>query len=282
MLNGICNVTLLMKVIVPSVLLLLFYVSWFATRPSSGNPAGVTTPSWSLLESTRHDNSCFTQGFLFLDANTAIESCGLYGKSKVQVVDFTAYNANKSSPPRVLKSAPLSPRLFAEGIALAKGELYVLTWQENVVLVIDPYSLAMKRTISYPLEGWGIEYRNSTDSFLATDGSNNIYHLDPIQLKVFRTVPVICNGRAINNLNELELVGNDLFANVWLSNVIYRINPDTGACLSVYVLSGLKKGSGDVLNGIASPIGIQSRPGSHTFWVTGKLWEYLHRIEIFF
>lgn len=198
-----------------------------ATSSSSDNNS-----PWFLVATTWHDRTCFTQGLQFIDANTAIESCGLYGKSRVQEIDFTEHYLNSSVPPRITKRLDLPRHLFAEGITLANGLLYLITWQENVMWVIEPQTLAFKKELHYPLEGWGLVYRPSSNTFLATSGSHNIYHLSVGDhgVSILRTVPVICHGQQITNLNELEFVDNDLFANVWQTDQIYRLNPDTGKC----------------------------------------------------
>lgn len=186
--------------------------------------------SWSLIATAPHDSTCFTQGFEFLNDTIAVESCGLYRQSRVQLVDFSLHRANASLPPQVLKRLQLPPELFAEGITLANGELYLLTWKNRLLIVLDPRTLSLRRQLPYPLEGWGIAYRPSTSTFLATDGSQNIFHLSIAAntVSIIKTVPVVCNGRPVYQLNELEMIGNDLLANVWLTDQIYKINPDTG------------------------------------------------------
>lgn len=198
--------------------------------------------NWTHQVATAHDQKCFTQGLEFISNNVLAETCGLYGQSRVQLIDLSEHRANPSIYPKIIRSTNLPQNVFAEGITQKNGDLYVITWRERQIFILDSNSLAIKKRLFYPLEGWGISYRKSTNSFLATDGSPNIYHLsiDNDRVSLIRTVPVVCRGRPVSNLNELELIGEELFANVWLTNYVYRLNPDTGNFVEAHILCIIK------------------------------------------
>ncbi len=224
--------------------------------------------SYRVVKAFPHDPTAFTQGLVFADG-IFYESTGLRGQSTLR----------KVTPETgvVIQQVDVDARYFAEGLALVGDQLIQLTWQEKTGFVYDKNSLKRIRTFSYPTEGWGIAYDGR--QLVMSDGSSNLYFLDPRSQKVVRTLPVTAGGRPVPLLNELEFVRGELWANVWQTDRIARINPVTGRVKGWVDLTDLLRPEargpeGDVLNGIA-----WDRAGDRIF-VTGKKWPWLFQIEV--
>jgi glutamine cyclotransferase len=216
-----------------------------------------------------HDTDAFTQGLFFKDGYL-YESTGLKGKSSIRKVQLETG--------KVLQKKDLSDEYFGEGIAPAGADIVSLTWTSKVGFVLDAKTFALKRRFSYPGEGWGL----ATDGLhlYMSDGTPAIRVLDPKTLAEVRRIDVSADGKPIPNLNEMEWVNGQLFANVWGSNVIARINPASGNVVGWIDLSGLADpawkdmGPDDVLNGIAYDA------KARRLFVTGKHWPKLFEIEL--
>ena len=166
---------------------------------------------------------------------------------------------------------------FAEGLAEWKGRLFQLTWQSKVALVYDLASFAPRGTFAYSGEGWGLTHDERR--FILSDGSNRLRFFDPTTFREIGHVEVTDQGRPVTDLNELEYVNGQVWANVWHTDRIARISPETGRVIGWIDLRGLMSGgfkleSEAVLNGIA-----YDAPGKRLF-VTGKLWPRLFEIEV--
>ena len=176
----------------------------------------------------------------------------------------------------VVQQRPIDAAHFAEGLAEWKGRLYQLTWQSNVAFVYDLATFAPIRTLKYPGEGWGLTA--GPDSLILSDGSADLRFLDPATFKERRRVKVTAVGQPVRELNELEFVKGELFANVWQTDYIARIDPATGKVSGWIDLRGLltprERLSTDVLNGIA-----YDAAGNRLF-VTGKLWPKVFEIAL--
>lgn len=216
-----------------------------------------------------HDTQAFTQG-LFIKDGVMYESTGLKGQSSIRRVQLETG--------RVLQKKDVPAEFFGEGIAPVGNEIVALTWTEKVGFVYDAKTFNLKRKFAYEGEGWGLT-SNGSQVFMS-DGSNAIRVLDPKTLAEIRRIKVTAGGEPVASLNELEWVDGQLFANVWGSNVIARIDPASGNVVGWIDLTGLAdpawKGMGpdDVLNGIAWD-------AEHKrLFVTGKHWPKLFEIEL--
>ncbi|WLI87727.1 glutaminyl-peptide cyclotransferase [Massilia sp. R2A-15] len=216
-----------------------------------------------------HDTGAFTQG-LYIKDGALFESTGLKGQSSIRRVQLETG--------RVLQKKDIAAEFFGEGIAPVGNEIVSLTWTTQVGFVYDAKTFALKRKFSYTGEGWGLT-GNGAHLFMS-DGTAAIRVLDPKTLAEVRRIQVSAEGRPIASLNELEWVDGQLFANVWGSDVIARIDPETGKVVGWIDLTGLAdkdwKGMGpdDVLNGIAWD-------AQHKrLFVTGKHWPKLFEIEL--
>jgi glutamine cyclotransferase len=216
-----------------------------------------------------HDPTAFTQGLIYVDGHL-YESTGLNGRSSLRMEDL--------STGRVLQKYNLPAEYFGEGLTDWGSTLIQLTWQAHKGFVYDRFSFSLLRTFDYQGEGWGLTH--DATQLIMSDGTSYLRFLDPKSFRESRRIHVTDEtGRGVENLNELEYIHGEIYANVWQSDKIARISPRTGKVLGWIDLSGLinkrEMGSSDaVLNGIA-----YDSAGDRLF-VTGKLWPKLFEIRI--
>lgn len=213
-----------------------------------------------------HDTGSYTQG-LFWHDGSLYESTGLNGKSTFRKVDLQSGKA--------LTKLPFNKKYFVEGSVMLGDKLYILTWTNKVIFIYDANTLEYRSTYSYPREGWGL----TTDgkSLISSDGSSRIYFLTP-ELKFERSINVTLNGRAVRYLNELEWIDGRIWANVYTTDTIVIINPDTGVVEATVDCEGLlperlRTPDTDVLNGIA--VDSEGR-----IFLTGKNWPELYEVKL--
>jgi glutamine cyclotransferase len=230
--------------------------------------ADIPTLSYTLVNSWPHDRAAFTEGLVF-DGGVLIESTGINGHSSLRKVDLETG--------KVLQEVKLSPEFFGEGIAVLGGKVYQLTWQTHRGFIYDLKSLRLVGNFSFTGEGWGL----TTDgqSLIMTDGTNRIRFIDPVTFEVTRTIDVFAHGEPVKNLNELEYVKGELYANVWQTQFILRIDPATGRVLDAVDFVGIlpqaeRAPDTDVMNGIA-----YDADGDRLF-VTGKYWPKLYEVRV--
>lgn len=214
-----------------------------------------------------HDEASFTQG-LFFEGGVMFESTGQWGESTFRQVDMATGEAK-----RKLK---FDRKYFVEGSVMLGGKLYILTWTDRVAFIYDAATLEYQKTVSYPHDGWGL----TTDGkrLIASDGSSNLYFLDA-DLRQTGRVGVTMNGRPLRNLNELEWVDGKVWANVYLTDMIVIIDPDSGEVEASIDCRGLlpdrlRDERTDVLNGIAYD------KATGKIYLTGKYWKRLYEVEL--
>jgi len=237
----------------------------------SGPPAQGATPidSYRVVKVYPHDPTAFTQGLIFRDG-FLYESTGIRGQSSLRKVKLETGEVVQQ------RRAGLEAH-FAEGLAEWKGQLFQLTWQSNVALVYDLASFASRGTLTYTGEGWGLTHDGR--KFILSDGSNRLRFFDPMTFREIGHVEVTDRGRPLVDLNELEYVDGQVWANVWHTDRIARISPDTGRVVGWIDLKGLMSG-GFKLDADAVLNGIAYDPTSKRLFVTGKLWPRLFEIEV--
>jgi glutamine cyclotransferase len=223
---------------------------------------------YRIVNSYPHDRNAFTQGLVFVDGHL-YESTGRDGHSSLRMVDLTTG--------RVLQDAPLEQKYFAEGLTNWGSTLVQLTWLSHVGFVYDRFSFRLLHTFKYNYEGWGLTQDGK--NLIESDGSSTLRFLDPKTFKVVRHINVTDNGKAVQELNELEYIHGEIYANVWHTDRIARISPETGKVLAWIDLAGLlppdkHPGPEGVLNGIAYDA------AHDRLFVTGKLWPLLFEIKI--
>lgn len=240
-------------------------------RPSDDAPPppapSVERLTVRVVDTYPHDRDAFTQGLLWHDG-AMYESTGRYGKSTLRKV--------RLRDGEVLDERPVGPEYFAEGLARVEDRLVQLTWRSGVAFVADLDTLDPQATLRYPGEGWGLCYDGTM--LVMSDGSSILEFRDPESMALRREVTVMEEGDPVQRLNELECVDGVVYANIWRSDDIVRIDPETGRVTAVIDASGLltrlESIRADVLNGIAY------RPESKTFLVTGKLWPHVFEVEL--
>ncbi|MGA9994110.1 MAG: glutaminyl-peptide cyclotransferase [Pyrinomonadaceae bacterium] len=229
---------------------------------------GVPVYSFKVVNTWAHDPEAYTQGLIYADG-ILYESTGRYGQSSLRKVELTTG--------RVLKKVDVDPQYFAEGMTLFQGKIFQLTWKAQKGFI---YDTDFNRTgeFTYEGEGWGLTH--DAESLIMSDGTNRIRFLDPHTLKVQRTISVIDHGKPLLELNELEYIRGEIFANIWQTDRIVRLDPHDGKILGWVDMMGLLKLKDDydkpvdVLNGIA-----YDEAGDRLF-VTGKLWPKLFEIRL--
>ena len=214
-----------------------------------------------------HDVTSYTQG-LFFYKGELYESTGQWGSST-----FRKVNLSDGKP---LRRLDFNKKYFVEGSVVLDDRLYILTWTNKVAFVYDANTLEYVRTFSYPREGWGL----TTDgrSLIASDGSSKLYFMDS-SMRLNRTLKVTLDGHAVRYLNELEWIDGKIWANVYLTDMIYVIDPESGEVESVIDCSALlprklRRPDTDVLNGIAYDA------ATGKVYLTGKNWPRLYEVQI--
>ncbi len=224
--------------------------------------------TYEIVHTYHHASDAFTEGLVF-DNGFLYESTGLKGESSLRRVELDTG--------RVLQSYALSDDLFGEGITIFDGKIIQLTWQQNTAFVYNESSFEVLQELNYPTEGWGIT--NYGSRLIASDGTAKLYFLSPETLEKTGQVEVhFENGTVVTELNELEYVKGEVYANVWKENIIVIVNPQNGLVRAWIDLNGIP-GSNDpnpenVLNGIA-----YDSEGQRLF-VTGKRWSQLFEIKL--
>ncbi len=224
--------------------------------------------TYQTIRELPHDALAFTQGFLLHDG-VWIESTGLQDQSSIRRVEVETG--------KVLLMKELKGDFFGEGATVLDGKIYQLSWKNQQGFVFDAKTLAWKKNFSYSGEGWGL----TTDGkqLIMSDGTETIRFYDPVGLKLTHTIDVKKAGQPLKMLNELEYVEGEIFANVWQTNEIVRINPANGEVLGVIDLTGIdkaeeKKSVDHVLNGIAYD------NEKKLLYVTGKCWPKIYQITL--
>jgi glutaminyl-peptide cyclotransferase len=246
--------------------------AWLAIAPVGSNlhaqrRAAVPVSGYKVVNAYPHDPDAYTQGLIYR-GGFLYESTGRNGKSTLRKV--------KLETGAVLQQRQVDAAYFAEGLAEWKGRLFQLTWRSNVAFVYDLATFAPVKTLRYPGEGWGLAA--GPDGLILSDGSADLRVLDPDTFREIRRVTVKDAGIAIDQLNELEVVRGEVWANVWHENRIARIDPKTGRVTGWIDMSGLmgmyRLDAEAVLNGIAFDA------ASGRLFVTGKLWPKLFEIQL--
>ena len=236
--------------------------------PAAWAAPGLPVHGYKVVRSHPHDPDAFTQGLFFHDG-FLYEGTGLQGRSSIRKVEIETG--------RVVQAVALPPEVFGEGITRWGDRLIGLTWQQGTAFVLDLKTFKLWRKFSYPGEGWGLTHNDR--ELIMSDGTPELRFLDPLTFKELRRLRVTTDGRPLAQLNELEWVDGQVWANVWQTDRIARIDPRTGRVVAWVDLGGLlparqRTGSDDVLNGIA-----YDAAGKRLF-VTGKLWPRLFEIQL--
>ena len=224
--------------------------------------------TYRVIHTYPHDEQAFTQGIVYVDGHL-YESTGLKGHSSLREEDLDTG--------RILKFYPVPDRYFAEGLTNWGSTLIQLTWQAHIAFVYDRATFRLLKTFHYEGEGWGLT-QDGRDLILS-DGSATLRFLDPATFREVRHIVVKDHGAPVTQLNELEFIHGQIYANIWHSDRIALISPANGNVLSWIDLTGLLPASQHsspeaVLNGIAYDA------AHNRIFVTGKLWPKIFEIEV--
>ncbi len=239
-----------------------------AACASADEPGGAApVHGYEIVATHPHDTGAFTQGFLFHGGHI-YESTGRHGESSVRRVDLETGE--------VLARTDLPFQYFGEGLTVRGDQLVMLTWRSGTGFVFDLDTLEPEAAFRYPGEGWGLT--TGPDALYMSDGTAEIRRLDPDTLEETGRFEVTADGAPLDRINELEWIDGEIWANVWMTDRIARIDPDTGEVASWIDLTGLRQdgpsGNDDVLNGIAW----DAETGR--VFVTGKLWPHVYEIAV--
>lgn len=235
-----------------------------AQTPAPQVPQALT---YQVVREYPHDANAFTQGFV-IENGVLYESTGLYGESSLRRVKLTSG--------KVLQSQLLANNYFAEGLTYFDGRLYQLTWQNQLGFIYDANTFEKVSEFSYETEGWGLTDNGSC--LLMSDGSPIVRYLDPKTMSEVGRIIVSTPDAPVFALNELEFIKGELYANVWQTNQIMRIDPASGQVTGIVDLTGLLPASErttttDVLNGIAYDA------AQDKLYLTGKKWSKLFEVK---
>jgi glutamine cyclotransferase len=220
-----------------------------------------------LIGKIEHEPGSFTQGLIY-HKGYLYESTGLRGESSLRKLD--------TGTGKVIKKVPVAPEHFAEGITIFNNKIYQLTWMSNLCFVYDSETFDMEGSFNFYGEGWGLTAFNNL--LIMSDGSNVLKYIKHDDFQIVRQVSVFDGNTPIKNLNELELINGELFANIWTEDRIIRIDPTNGNVIGELDFSFLRKfinnANADVFNGIAY------NPEKDVYYVTGKYWDYIFIVKL--
>lgn len=227
--------------------------------------------SYDVIQTYAHDPKAYTQGLVYQDGYM-YEGTGQYGESSLRKTDL--------STGKNLSVLNIDNQLFGEGITIFKDKIYQITWRSQKGFIYDLKTFSLESTFQYFSEGWGITTMD--DHLLMSDGSNKLYHISPSNFNVIKEVEVYDHNGEVTQLNELEYVDGMVWANVWLTDRIVAIDPETGIVKGELDMSNLLPAADrariddkdDVLNGIAW------NPEKKHFYVTGKRWPKMFEIKL--
>ena len=244
------------------------------TNTDNANPPPPAI-NYSIVKVYPHDTSSYTEGLEWKN-NSLYESAGNYGFSKLFRYTLDG---------KTLKSIPLSKEYFGEGITMFNNKIYQLTWREHKVFVYDAVTYKKINEFSWPYDGWGMT--NNGKNLIIGTGGSVLYFVDPETFKILNQISVTNNYGPVSMVNELEYVNNFIYANIYETDYIIKIDPQTGSVVGVVDLNGILQKSGinynpqnypgtngNVLNGIAFD------SAKNTFYVTGKMWPALFEIKL--
>ena len=237
-------------------------------------PSGIAAPaniSFSVIAQHPHDTSAYTQG-LQLYNGKMYEGTGDFTTSSLRITDYKTGKVEK-------KHMMGSDKIFGEGINIFNNKIYQLTWQSNIAYVYDLKNIDKPvKTFAWPYEGWGIT--NNGKDLIISDGSANLYFVNADDFKVKNTLAVEDNNGPVQELNELEYIDGFVYANVYQTNFIIKIDPESGHVVGKMTMTNLLQPSEiipertDVLNGIAYD------STSKTMFITGKRWPKLFEVKL--
>jgi glutaminyl-peptide cyclotransferase len=240
-----------------------------ACHAAAPAPGPLPTVRAEIVRKLPHDPHAWTEGLFFDATGQMYESTGEIGRSTLRRVNVETGE--------VMASAPVPRPLYGEGSAPFGDKIYSLSWQNGVGLIWDKATLTPKAQFNYMGEGWGLA--SFGNSFVMSDGTSNLRVIDPATLRMTRVIHVTAQGKPVDQLNEVEVVDGEIWANIWLTDRIARIDPVTGKVLGWVDVSALHQAAGTT-GGDQIPNGIAWDGVHHKLYVTGKEWPVMFEIRL--
>ncbi len=246
----------------------VFFIYHYSNLEASANSNVIPVYTYKVVNTYPHDRSAFTEGLVFEDG-VLYEGTGLRGHSNLRRV--------KLETGEILQICELPPQFFGEGVTIYRDKIIQLTWQSHIGFVYDKYSFKLLQEFNYPDEGWGITHDGK--HLIMSDGTATLHFLDPETFEEISQIEVSANNIPVTRINELEYIQGEIYANIWQTELIARIDPLTGQVIGWIDLKGILSPEDhsetvDALNGIA-----YDAKNSRLF-VTGKYWPKLFEIEL--
>jgi glutamine cyclotransferase len=246
-------------------------IRWFALNVLLAIAAThivLAADGYRVVHAYPHDPQAFTQGLVYVDGHL-YESTGLNGQSTLR--------EDNLETGQVIREVSVPSQYFAEGLTNWGTTLVQLTWKAHVAFVYDRATFRLLKSFHYPWEGWGLTQDGR--HLILSDGSATLHFLNPATFAQVRSIHVTYNGEPVDELNELEYIHGEIYANVWMTDKVARISPETGKVIGWINLAGLLpaieiRSRDGVLNGIAYD------SAHNRLFVTGKLWPRLFQIQV--
>lgn len=248
---------------------LVFFVACSAKKQEDQSaPSTIPSITYQVVNSFPHDITAFTEGLLIHNGQL-YESTG-EKESWIGVVDI------KSG--RTDKKVVIDPKYFGEGMTILNNKVYYLTWRHHVGFIYDFKTFKEIGQFNYDTEGWGMT--NDNKNIIMSDGTDKLYFLDTLSMKPVKTLAVTQDGKPLKGLNELEYVEGSLFANVWQTSTVVKIDMNTGAVTGILDLSPLTNQARELKPGVDVLNGIAWHPKTRLMLVTGKYWNYIYVLKL--
>jgi glutamine cyclotransferase len=260
------------SLVIASLLIIIIIVTSASILVFLNGNNSIATPAatrytYSVVNKYPHDTNAFTEGLVYSDG-FLYEGTGINGDSSLRRVNLTTGT--------VLQKDMLPSQYFGEGITIVGNKIIQLTWQSHIGFIYDKTTFALLGNFSYTTEGWGLTFDGK--HLIMSDGSDNLYFLDPTTFQRSGQVSVHDGNTSVVKINELEYINGDVYANIWLTNTIAIINPQTGQVKGWIDLTGLPSEQNQYPNAVLN--GIAFDQTNNRLLVTGKDWPSLYQIKL--
>ncbi len=259
----IIAILLIVVIIVLSASILVIFNSNNASAKSTA-----TYYTYSIVNTYPHDTNAFTEGLVYSDGFLYESSGSFNGASSLRRENLTTGN--------VLQEYTLPTQYFGEGIAVVNNTIIQLTWQSNIGFIYNKTTFALLGNFTYPTQGWGLTYDGK--NLIMSDGTDNLYFLNPTTLQQTGQIQVHDGNTPIVNINSLDYINGEVYANIWLTNTIAIINPETGQVKAWINLTGLPDENNSNPNAVLNGIAYDQQ--HNRLFVTGKDWPNLYQIKL--
>jgi glutamine cyclotransferase len=264
------------KSLVIAILAILVIIVWNASillifnSSNASAKSSVTYYTYSIVNTYPHDTSAYTEGLFYSDG-FLYESSGSGnqpGISTLRREDLTTGN--------VLQEYTLPAQYFGEGIAIVNNTIIQLTWQSNIGFIYNKTTFAVLGNFTYPTQGWGLTYDGK--NLIMSDGTDHLYFLNPTTFQQTGQIQVHEGNTPVDNVNSLDYINGEVYANIWLTNTIVIINPETGQVKASINFTGLPDENNSNPNAVLNGIAYDQQ--NNRLFVTGKDWPNLYQIKL--